>query len=133
MNELRVMDFHMLCDVCCFARLDELPPYWPEHLTLPSCFSKERSEAIKSGVLTKRARVEIHNALATLMLVHTSRPTSNDRDIVCRRLVQKYPTLKDSSDTGYVSLLFFPHLIYLLVYGKVLSCEICVCVCACTY
>lgn len=32
-----------------------------------SRFSKATSEAIESGVLTRRARVEIHNALATLI------------------------------------------------------------------
>ena len=48
--------------------------------------------------------MEIHNALATLILVHTSRPDSNDRDIICRRLVTEFPALKDSSHSGYVSL-----------------------------
>ena len=76
---------------------------WAEHLTLPTRFSVETSGAIESGILTKKARVEIHNSIATLMLVYTSRPTSNDRDVVCRRLIQKYPTLKDSSLNGYVS------------------------------
>ena len=76
---------------------------WAEHLTLPTRFSIETSGAIESGILTKKSRVEIHNSIATLMLVYTSRPTSNDRDITCRRLIQKYPTLKDSSDSGYVS------------------------------
>ena len=85
-------------------RSEEPPLNWAEHLTNPSRFSKETSGAIVSGVLTKRARVEIHNSIATLMLVHTSRPTSSDCEVVCRCLVQKYPTLKDSSDTGYVSL-----------------------------
>ena len=90
--------------VAFLPRSEEPPPDWAKHLTLPSRFS---SGAIESGILTKRARVEIHNSMVTLMLVHTSRPTSIDRDIVCRRLVQKYPTLKDSSDTGYVSLSIF--------------------------
>jgi hypothetical protein len=77
---------------------------WADNLSLPTRFSKATSETIQSGVLTRRARVEIHNALATLILVHTSRPNSNDRDIICRRLVTKFPALKDSSPSGYVSL-----------------------------
>ena len=85
------------------CRLHDPAVDWAEHLTLPARFSKETTEAIECGVLTRKARVEIHNSIATLMLVHTSRPTASDRDTVCRRLVQKFPTLKDGSDTGYVS------------------------------
>ena len=51
---------------------------WAEPLTLPTRFSVETSGAIEFGILTKKARVEIHNSIATLMLVYTSRPTSND-------------------------------------------------------
>ena len=86
-------------------RLSEPSVDWAERLTIPTPtrFSVETSEAIESGILNKKACVEVHNSVATLMLVHTSRPTSNDRDVVCRQLIQKYPTLKDGSDSGYVS------------------------------
>ena len=76
---------------------------WAQNLTLPTRFSKVTTEAIKSGVLTKKARVEIHNSLATVMLVYTSRPTTIDREIICRRLIEKYPCLRDGSPSGYVS------------------------------
>lgn len=86
------------------SRIRPLALDWADSISLPTRFSKSTSEAIESGVLTRRARVEIHNALATLILVHTSHPNSNDRDIICRRLVTKFPALKDSSPSGYVSL-----------------------------
>ena len=102
-------------------RLSEPSLDWAEHLTLPTRFSKETTGAIESGILTKKARVEIHNAVATLMLVYTSQPTSNDQDVVCRRLIQKYPTLKDSSDSGCVSYPFFLFLVFPLI-QNVLPC-----------
>ena len=96
-----------LCNLLCKYYSSCIRPLaleWADNLSLPTRFSKATSETIESGVLTRRARVEIHNALATLILVHTSRPNSNDRDIICRRLVTKFPALKDSSPSGYVSL-----------------------------
>ena len=64
-------------------------------------------------MLTRKTRVEIHNSLATLILVHTSRPTSNDREIVCRRLIEKYPSLRDSFPSGYVSI--FVRFLYIIL------------------
>lgn len=95
-----------VCVICMYYYLyiRSLALDWADKFSLPTRFSKATSEAIESGVLTRRARVEIHNALATLILVHTSRPDSNDRDIICRRLVTEFPALKDSSPSGYVSL-----------------------------
>ena len=69
-------------------------------------------------MLTRKTRVEIHNSLATLILVHTCRPTSNDRKIVCRRLIEKYPSLRDSSPSGYVSI-FVSFLYIILLLFKV--------------
>ena len=88
---------------------------WAEKISLPTRFSKATSDAIESGVLTRRARVEIHNALATLILVHTSRPNSNDRDVICRRLVNKFPALKDGSPSGYVRLILM--YVYVFTYS----------------
>lgn len=58
---------------------------------------------MKTGILKRRHRDEIINSLSTLMLVHTSHPTPDDYTTVCRRLVEKYPNLKDKVDSGYVS------------------------------
>ena len=83
------------------SRLD---PDWAEKLVLPVRFSVATSKVLDTGLLTKKARVEIITALSTLMLVHTSRPTPRDLTIVSRRLVEKHPKLKDKVDNGYVSL-----------------------------
>lgn len=87
---------------CMFYREPSLD--WAEVLVLPSRFSTATTVAIETGVLTKSARNEIVDSLATLMLTYTSRPTSQDFTIICRRLMEKYPQLRDMIDEGYVSI-----------------------------
>ncbi|CAI8031484.1 hypothetical protein GBAR_LOCUS17865 [Geodia barretti] len=75
---------------------------WAEGLALPTRFSTPTTKAIETGVLTKSARVEIVHSVATLMLMHTSRPTPHDLDTVSRRLIVKHPKLRDTVDKGYM-------------------------------
>lgn len=49
------------------------------------------------------------NALSTLILVYTINPTSNDYNVVCKKLIDKYPALKDSIGNGYVSIIICYH------------------------
>ena len=58
--------------------------------------------AIKSGILNNEVRDEIVNSVSTLMMVHTLKPTSEEYNTVCSRLIMAYPTLKDNCDNGYV-------------------------------
>ena len=76
---------------------------WADVLVLPTRFSRATTMAVETGVLTKSARVEIVDSLATLILTHTSRPTPHDLTIICQRLTEMYPKLKDMLDNGYVS------------------------------
>ena len=78
---------------------------WAEKLVIPKRFSVVTNESIKSGVLTPKARSEIVHSLATLMMVHTIRPTTDDLNIVCARLIKMYPILKDTMDNGHVSFI----------------------------
>ena len=50
---------------------------------------------MKTGILKRRHRDEIINSLSTLILIYTSRCTPDDYIMICRRLVEKYPNLKD--------------------------------------
>ena len=88
---------------------------WAEGLALPTRFSTPTTKAIETGVPTKAietgvptksARVEIVHSVATLMLMHTSRPTPHDLDTISRRLIEKHPKLQDAVDKGYVSSTF---------------------------
>ena len=78
---------------------------WAQQLVLPSRFSAPTTNAIETGILTKCARVEVVHSLSTLILLHTCRPTPYDLDTISRRLIEKYPKLRDSVDKGYVSVL----------------------------
>ena len=89
---------------------------WAEVLVIPKRFSTETTAAIKSGKLNNKARDEVINALATLMMVHTIKPTSNDYNTICSKLVRAYPLLKDSADSGYVSHCFFKYSVYIYIY-----------------
>lgn len=78
------------------------------HLTfqIPSHFSSRTEEAIASGLLTKGTRIEIIQSLSSAIMVYTKEPTSVHYNTVCRKLIEKYPTLKDTiGTTGYVSTL----------------------------
>jgi len=76
---------------------------WAKKLVIPKRFSVVTNEALKSGILMPKARDEIVASLSTLMMVHTIRPTSNDYNTVCLRLIKTHPILKDGVDSGYVS------------------------------
>ena len=73
---------------------------------IPSRFSAETNALLKTGMPTRRSRDEIVNALATLILVHTIRPTPNDYNIICKKLVDKHPVLRDHIGSGFVSKYF---------------------------
>lgn len=76
---------------------------WAQKLDIPSRFSVTTTAALKSGTPTGRARDDIVDSLATVMMVHTMHPAGSEYNIVCRKLIERYPTLKDSVGTGYVS------------------------------
>ena len=60
---------------------------------------------LESGrrLLKKAYWTEIINSIALKMLEHTMHPTSEEYTTVCRLLTDKYPFLKDTAGTGYVS------------------------------
>jgi hypothetical protein len=93
-------------DLCTAENVDIKPNFdasYAEKLVIPTRFSMETSTAIETGLLKRKHRDEIVNSLSTLMLVHTSHPTPEDYTTICRRLVGKYPNLKDKVDSGYSS------------------------------
>jgi RIO-like serine/threonine protein kinase len=55
------------------------------------------------GVPTRKSRDEIVKALSTVMLVHTIHPDANDYNVICKKLVDKHPVLKDHVGSGYVN------------------------------
>ena len=89
---------------------------WAKQVSIPTRFSAETTSALKNKVTTQKARDEIINALAALILVHTLHPTSDDYNMVCQRLVNKHPSLKDASGSGYVGFLLYIIYTYNYIY-----------------
>ena len=88
------------CYVHIFSFVD-----WAEQIVIPSRFSAETTSILESGVLKPKARDEIVNTLSTLIVVHTIKPTTNDYNTICSRLIKKRPVLKDHIGTGYVGMI----------------------------
>lgn len=59
------------------------------------------SEAIKTGVVTNRARRRLISVLSRSILVHTMLPTPEQYRTVCLKLIRKFPKLMDAGG-GYV-------------------------------
>ena len=60
-------------------------------------------ERIQNKHITNATRIEIITSIAVPMHQQTTHPTSEEYTSVCKRLVEKYPVLKDSCGNGYVS------------------------------
>ena len=78
---------------------------WLKSFTLPIQFSVRTMTAITSenGIVTQKSRTEIIQTLAGEIWRHTKYPSSNAYNIVCTRLITKFPNLADDDEPGYVS------------------------------
>ena len=54
------------------------------------------------GILSSHARDEIVSSLSTCIMLFTTSPTPEERQIVCKKLIDTHPSLKDSVGSGYV-------------------------------
>jgi len=71
---------------------------WHLNFMIPqkSSFTNSVQEAIRTGVITSKARREIISVLRTYIVAHTVYPTSEQYNTVCRKLVSKFPNLMDT-------------------------------------
>lgn len=60
-------------------------------------------KAIDTGIVCAKPRRDISQVLRTLILQFTRYPTPDQYVTVCRRLVEKFPKLRDDENNGYVS------------------------------
>jgi len=68
-------------------------------------FSAFVKAAVKSGIVDGKARHEIIQVLKTYISAKTHYPSSEQYTAVCRKLVEKYPTLRDPvGNKAYVSI-----------------------------
>ena len=91
---------------------------WHIQFTIPELqsFSLHVKDAVKTGVITARARKEINQVLRTYMTAHTIRPTSEQYNTVCKKLITKFQKLKDTEGKSkYVSVQIFVLMVYLSI------------------
>ena len=91
---------------------------WHLQFAIPQLrsFSQHVKNAVDTGIITGRARREIIQVLRTYMTAHTLYPTSEQYKTVCKKLITKFPRLKDTEGTHYVSTTYLITLCYMLLY-----------------
>ena len=75
---------------------------WSSSFTVPD-FSCKAMEALEKKEVTKGVRSEIVNVVAYEIWRYTQFPKSEDYNSVCLAVVNKYPILKDTIGTPFVS------------------------------
>lgn len=72
-------------------------------LTVPDQFSRATMERLRRKEVTDASRNEIISAIAIPLYQQTMYPKPEEYTTICKKLVEKYPVLKDSCGNGYVS------------------------------
>jgi hypothetical protein len=54
-------------------------------------------------LFTKAVRIEIVGILTNAIMMHTRFPKSEEYNMVCLKLIERYPKLQDTIGNGYVS------------------------------
>ena len=97
----------LLCVYCIqdISYTRPLDPDWYLNFSIPEkhTFLEAVQDSIDTGLVTPRAKRGLIQVLRTLILQHTKYPTREEYNIVCRRLVEKYPKLHDGGPSGCVS------------------------------
>lgn len=83
-------------------------------MEVPDHWMPEVEECIRSHCLTDSARSEIIRVLVTQLFAHSRKPSRVDCEQQARKLILKYPFMKDDMGIGYVSY-FFIHSIHLII------------------
>lgn len=78
---------------------------WISKYSTPQ-FSRKTEDCIRKSEITRSNRTEIITAMAWEIWKYTRYPTADDYYTICKLLVQKHPTLKDTIGNGYVSTVF---------------------------
>ena len=59
-------------------------------------------EAVRTGVVSSRARREVIQVLRTYIIAHTITPSSEQYTTVCRKLIAKYLKLEDTEGKSQI-------------------------------
>lgn len=86
---------------------------WLGSFQIPEKYSKVTMERLREEVMTDKLRQEIISAIAIQIYQHTMYPSSEEYTTVCRKLIERYPYLKDKVGNGIVSIATYSSTFYL--------------------
>ena len=72
---------------------------------IPDHWGPEVESCITAKCLSDNARAEIKRTLVSQLFAKSSTPNRSDCDQIARKLILKYPFMKDNLGNGYVSLI----------------------------
>ena len=72
-------------------------------IVIPSYWRPEVEECLRNKALTTNARNEIVRTVVNQLISRNSKPTRIDCEQLARKLILKYPFMKDKMGCGYVS------------------------------
>ena len=75
----------------------------PVNYCLPKCFSSTVMESLEKNSMEPNIRSAFTRELIVHMTSYGVRPSTNFCSVVARKVVLKYPFLRDSVGSGYVS------------------------------
>lgn len=82
-------------------------------IVIPDHWRPEVESCIAAKYLSDNARAEIKRTLVSQLFAKSSRPNRSDCDQIARKLILKYPFMKDNLGNGYVS-----HHVYYMYLGN---------------
>lgn len=74
-----------------------------DSVEVPSHWRPEVEECIKISCLSPSARSEVVRVLVTQLFARSRKPSRVDCEVHARKLILKYPFMKDDMGNGYVS------------------------------
>ena len=77
---------------------------WEEEFAVPKQYSGGVMAALTTGRVTSNVRSQIVQNVATKMRSYCKYPTPEQYERVAQKLVESFPTLKDSMGLGHISL-----------------------------
>ena len=77
---------------------------WLSNFSIPP-FSRKTMEALENKNVTAGVRTEVIGVIACEVWRYTQYPKKDEYNWVCQALVNKYPVLKDTIGTPYVSVI----------------------------
>jgi hypothetical protein len=94
----------------------------PKSFAIPDTWRAEIMTCIRKKSITPKARNALVRDLVVHMYTYGSRPSRNFCEFTSRRLIMKYPFLRDAVGTGYVSTMhtcvIFLFVYYIVIYYR---------------